>query len=119
MSVEKEGSRNKLFIKLWKDEGLGNRALAERLNISISGVKSLKGRLRKKYPELYAASKSISKETKEQVDKSTSLQIEKKRKISFYFNPALVQKIKIEAVKRSVSASELVEGWLNRVVEKS
>lgn len=124
MSVEKV-KRNQEFIRLWKKSGLTKKELGAHFGLKISGVKSLKQRLRQKYPELCVKSSEAVSETKRQVGKSTGIQVDKetnrqakkKRKVSFYFTPALVQRIKIEAVKRSVSASELVEGWLSEVIE--
>lgn len=111
MALEKE-ERNKDFIRSWKKLGMGNAELGKKFNLSPGGVKGLKGRLRKKHSELYVDKQEI----KRQVDKSTSRQVEKKRKVSYYFSPAMVQKIKIEAVKKDVSASELVESFLSRAL---
>lgn len=114
MVVEKK-ERNRVFVEAWKEEGLGNEALASRFGMTIGGVRSLKSRLRKKYPNLY--SRMIVKSTK-QVDKSigSKARHRKKRKISFYLPPEMVRAIKVEAVKRDQSASELAEGWLRKAL---
>ncbi|MQY69762.1 MAG: hypothetical protein GH145_02725 [Firmicutes bacterium] len=111
MALEKQ-ERNKEFIRCWKTLGMGNKELAEKFGLSPGGVKGLKGRLRKKHQELYIDEQEI----KRQVDKSSNRQIEEKRKACYYLSVGLAQKIKIEAVKRNVSASELVEDSLSRVL---
>jgi len=58
MVLEKKG-RNRLFIKAWKEESLGNEALADRFNMTVGSVKSLKSRLRKRYPDLYYSRMSV------------------------------------------------------------
>lgn len=119
MALEKE-DRNKEFIRAWKALGMGNKELGEKFGLSPGGVKGLKARLRKKHQELYVdeeeIKRQVDKATSAQVDKETNRQAKKKRKVSYYFNPALVQKIKIEAAKKDISASKLVEGWLSQVL---
>ena len=58
--------RNRLFIEDWK-RGLKDRALAEKYNMTMGGVKALKGRLREKDPSLYVKKKpnSLTKVEKE------------------------------------------------------
>jgi len=119
MALEKQ-ERNKEFIRAWKKLGMGNKELAEKFDLSPGGVKGLKARLRKKYSELYVDGEEIKRQsdkgTSSQVDKATNRQIEKKRKACYYLSPGLAQKIKIAAVKRDTSASQLVEGWLSRAL---
>ena len=113
--VKEKEERNRDFIKAWKEEGLGNKDLATRFNMMIGGVRSLKSRLRKKYPNLY--SRMSVKSTRE-VGKSISSEARhrKSRKISFYLPPEMVRAIKVEAAKRDQSASELAEGWLRKAL---
>lgn len=119
MALEKE-ERNKEFIRCWKALGMGNKELAEKFDLSPGGVKGLKSRLRKKHSELYVDGEEIRRQSDKgissQVDKAINRQVDKKRKACYYLSVGLAQKIKIEAVKRNISASELVEGCLSRVL---
>jgi len=83
--VQEKEQRNREFIKAWKEEGLTDKDLRERFNLSEGGVKGLKARLRKKDSSLYvnkSLSRQVDKFTSQQITKSTSLQ-----KRDLLFNP--------------------------------
>lgn len=103
--LEKE-KRNREFVKAWKNLGMGNEALAERFDMSIGGVKSLKSRLRQKRPELYSQMIDRTAEGK------SGIPVRVKKKVSFYMTPDLVIKLKMAAAAREVTASELAEKLL-------
>ncbi|MFQ6065843.1 MAG: hypothetical protein ACE5K3_01015 [bacterium] len=101
--------RNREFVRLWKRLGLGNEELAQKFDLSIGGVKSLKARLRKKNPGLYARTN-----VRPSREAGKSNLEDGKRKISFYLPPKIVIKLKVVAAERQVSASELAEAVFRR-----
>lgn len=101
MSQEKE-QRNKEFIRAWKEEGLSDRELGERFALSKFGVKSLKGRLRKKDPALYTGQKPESKITRKPDN-------QKRIKVTFQLPENLFIQVKIKAARERRGISELVK----------
>lgn len=110
MSKEKE-QRNKEFIRAWKEEGLSDRGLGERFTLSKFGVKSLKGRLRKKDPALYIklpVSKPATKNATppKRFDAKPS---KSKRKHTVYLTPEQSRKLRLYAVEHDIPISEVIE----------
>jgi transposase len=115
---EKE-KRNKEFIKAWKEEGLTDKELMKRFNLSKGGVKGLKARLRKKNSSLYvnkSLSQQVDKSTSQQITKSTNQQVYKRA--TYYLTPEIVKKIKLLAVKRDVDTSNLMREILTEYLSQ-
>lgn len=107
MSQEKE-ERNREFVKAWKEEGLSDKKLGERFTLSKFGVKSLKGRLRKKDPSLYQ--KPESKITVKPEKKITRKPENQKRiKVTFQLPENLFIQVKIKAARERRGISEVVK----------
>jgi len=106
--------RNKQFEKAWREEGLSNKELGERFNLSIGGVKGLKQRIRVRNP-LYGKP-HITKSPSQQVDKLPNQQIHKR--ITFYLKPETIKSLKLLAVEKDSNISELARKIIEKYLEK-
>lgn len=128
MAKAKE-ERNKEFIAAWKEEGLTDRELQDKFNLSPGGVKGLKSRLRKKDPSLYterevdkSRSPQIKKSRPRQVDKSIKLQdkgIGKYKPVTFRISEETEWQLKALAVNRREQVSELVREIFNDYLSRN
>lgn len=125
--AEPKEERNQQFIAAWKEEGLSNRELQEKFDLSQGGVKALQGRLRKKDPSLYtgrqekidrkAKKKQVNTSPRPQVDKVISKQINKR--MTIYLKPELIRDVKHLATDRDSNISELVGKIIEQYLEST
>lgn len=119
---EEKVERNKAFAIAWKEEGLSNKQLEEKFNLSPGGVKGLKARLRKRDSSLYTKQRPEESKVEEKVAensgesiKSTSKpaiqqanKLAEYKKVTYYLDPGMVKKIKILAAQQDKEISQLV-----------
>ncbi|MBA7496408.1 hypothetical protein ES702_07016 [subsurface metagenome] len=126
MAKPKE-NRNIEFIKAWKEEGLSNKELQEKFDLSPGGVKGLKARLRKRDPSLYTGrqEKIDRKAKKKQINTSPSPQVAKvisqqiNKRMTVYLKPELIKDIKHLATDRDSNISELVGKIIEQYLEST
>lgn len=113
MAKPKE-ERNQQFIICWKKEGLSNKALGKKFNLALSGVKSLKGRLRKSDPSLYIkppASKLAIQQTNKQERKLPAKELYET--VTYYITKEQKQRVKLAALQQDKEISQLVREILS------
>lgn len=112
MPQEENKERNKAFKRAWKEEGLSNRQLEDKFDLSPGGVKSFKTRLRKKDPSLY-----IKPPANKPAIQQTS-KVAKYEKVSYYLAPGMAKEIKQLALNQDMDISELVREIVGEYLKK-
>jgi len=118
MAKPKE-ERNKQFIKAWKEEGLSDKELQERFNLSEGGVKGLKARLRKKDPSLYIKKKpkSLTKKESSKVTSTSTQTSTSTKRMTFWLEERMIERIKRIARNQKRTASDVLREILGKYLK--
>lgn len=103
--------RNREFQEAWQ-RGASNKALGERFDLSLGGVKALKQRLREKDRSLHRqtpASKPVTQQTSK---------VAQYKKATFYIEPAVIKAIKRRALEEDKDISQLVREILKKYLNE-